>query len=159
MLSSVARIFQQRKYLRMKTNLHKIGFFYQKFCLLDSAKEKFISYNNSYRNSFRFLQECFWNSFATVCSFHKFRPEIQKKELFLPSIQFCYIFSSLEKHIVVEFFENSNRNYVCMCPNLSSGHLQNDRSIFEQYIVVRKLLAALFLSNCSHFGILLFFKF
>ena len=71
MLSSVARIFQQRKYLRMKTNLQKIGGFYQKFCLLDSAKEEFICYNNSYRNSFRFLQECFWNSFAIVCSFDK----------------------------------------------------------------------------------------
>ena len=73
MLSSVARIFQQRKYLRMKTNLQKIGFFYQKFCLLDIAQKKnsYATICNSYRNSFRFLQECFWNSFATVCSFHK----------------------------------------------------------------------------------------
>ena len=88
------------------------GFFIKSFACWIAQKK------NSYATMILIgiLSDFFKNAFGILslpsALLTKFRPEIQKKELSLPSIQFCYIFSYLEKHIVVEFFENSNRNYV-----------------------------------------------
>ena len=102
---------------------------------------------------------------VSVCSFEKI-PTGNTKEraifaLYSILLNFFhfFIFRKTYGSGILREFQLEFQSELCMCPNLSSGHLQNDRSIFEQYIVVRKLLAALFLSNCSHFGILLFFKF
>ena len=100
-------------------NEDKFAFFDQKFCLLDSTKEEFICYNNCYRNSIRMSpreKKWLWNAFATVCFFVKIPTGNSKERAIFALYSILLHFSSLEKHMVVEFFENSswnsNRNYV-----------------------------------------------